>query len=192
MQDILICDWNPEVVGEAERQGFKAVQDNILNHSGVLVSPANSFGFMDGGVDLAYSRRYPSLQSWVRSAIETQYDGELLVGQAELVRIHDPGIHPLIIVAPTMRTPATNLAGTINVYLAMKAVFKTWEAFGMFKEGRRLVCPGLGTASGGLDPQIALYQMRKACEPTPVFESWREAKNFELGLISGGQSLGIW
>ncbi|MCA9068855.1 MAG: Appr-1-p processing protein, partial [Planctomycetaceae bacterium] len=51
-----------------------------------IVSPANSFGFMDGGIDRLYTERYGlALQERVQSAIQTEHAGELLVGAALIV-----------------------------------------------------------------------------------------------------------
>src|SRR5579871_49495 len=55
-----------------------------------LVSPANSFGFMDGGIDAAYTDRFgPGLSQRLREIIKTKHHGELLVGQAQIVSTHD-------------------------------------------------------------------------------------------------------
>ncbi|XP_033115738.1 uncharacterized protein LOC117115954, partial [Anneissia japonica] len=45
-----------------------------------IVSPANSFGFMDGGIELAYSRHFGlQLMSRLQETIDNEKDGELLV-----------------------------------------------------------------------------------------------------------------
>ena len=55
-----------------------------------VVSPANSFGFMDGGIDAHYVRHYgPAVQDRVRTAILQRHHGELLVGSAEIVETCD-------------------------------------------------------------------------------------------------------
>src|SRR5690348_11540617 len=51
-----------------------------------VVSPANSFGFMDGGIDHLYSRHFGwHVQRRLQEAIRGRHHGELLVGQAEIV-----------------------------------------------------------------------------------------------------------
>ncbi|MBC8143190.1 MAG: Appr-1-p processing protein, partial [Armatimonadetes bacterium] len=51
-----------------------------------VVSPANSFGFMDGGIDLLYSRHFGwEIETRVQSAITARHHGELLVGAADIV-----------------------------------------------------------------------------------------------------------
>ena len=49
-----------------------------------VVSPANSFGFMDGGIDMAISRHFGwHVQRRVQAGIQANHHGELLVGSAE-------------------------------------------------------------------------------------------------------------
>src|SRR5258708_780852 len=70
-----------------------------------LVSPANSFGFMDGGVDAHYRRHFGSqIQERVRTMIQERHKGELVVGNADIVETGHAKI-PYLIVAPTMRVP---------------------------------------------------------------------------------------
>ena len=70
-----------------------------------LVSPANSFGFMDGGIDMAISRFFGwQVQERLQQLIQAKYHGELLVGQADIVATDHSRI-PYVIAAPTMRVP---------------------------------------------------------------------------------------
>ncbi len=56
-----------------------------------VVSPANSFGFMDGGIDMLYSRRFGwQVQERLQDLIQTEHHGELLVGAAEIVETDAP------------------------------------------------------------------------------------------------------
>ena len=74
-----------------------------------IVSPANSFGFMDGGIDMVYSLKLGwGMSDDLRQIIHNLHDGELLIGQAEVVDIaHTNPDTPIrwLISAPTMRTP---------------------------------------------------------------------------------------
>ena len=48
-----------------------------------VVSPANSFGFMDGGIDMAYSQHFGwHVQERLQELIRQQHHGELLVGRS--------------------------------------------------------------------------------------------------------------
>lgn len=66
-----------------------------------IVSPANSFGFMDGGIDLEYSRHFRwHIQDRLQEMICDHHHGELLVGAAEIVATDDekiPYVHALCV-----------------------------------------------------------------------------------------------
>jgi O-acetyl-ADP-ribose deacetylase (regulator of RNase III) len=52
-----------------------------------IVSPANSFGYMDGGIDLVYLHRFGwELQSRLQGHLKEEHDGELPVGRQSLSR----------------------------------------------------------------------------------------------------------
>ncbi len=85
-----------------------------------VVSPANSFGFMDGGIDMLYTQHFGwHIQERLQEAIREGHHGELLVGTAEIVETDDPDL-PFLIAAPTMRVP-TILRDSVNPYLAARA-----------------------------------------------------------------------
>src|SRR5690242_11523848 len=104
-------DRNPAVVS-AWRQRFAGCADVAVSEGDIfaepadaIVSPANSFGFMDGGIDLVYSRRFGwALEERPRTLLRANHDGELPVGQAVIVETGDPAF-PLLVSAPTMRVP---------------------------------------------------------------------------------------
>ncbi|HEU5090571.1 MAG TPA: hypothetical protein VFT99_24125, partial [Roseiflexaceae bacterium] len=87
---LLLCDRSPDMVNAwrnvfPEESGVRVLNQNILTvPADALAVPANSFGFTDGGVDLAISREVFDwgLQDRLRDTITRQYHGELLVGQA--------------------------------------------------------------------------------------------------------------
>src|SRR5206468_10834449 len=86
-----------------------------------IVSPANSFGFMDGGIDMLYSQHFGwKVQERLQALIRKRHHGELLVGAAEIVDTDHPRI-PFVIAAPTMRVPMI-LRDSVNPYLAARAV----------------------------------------------------------------------
>ncbi len=140
----------------------------------VVVSPANSYGFMDGGIDALYYERFGKLvQDRLRRAILTRHHGELLVGAAEIVETGDEQT-PYLIAAPTMRVPMALDAATINPYLATRAVLLLAQ-HGVFPDGpfageriaahvRRIAFPGMGTGVGRVHPDIAARQVRAAID----------------------------
>ena len=138
-----------------------------------LVSPANSFGFMDGGIDRLYTEFFgPAVQERVQACIRSCHGGELLVGQADIVPTGNHRI-PYLIAAPTMRVPAA-LGRSIHPYLATRAVlllilqgrFSCGESAGqsVADRVRRVAFPGLGTGVGRVSPMAYARQMRAAIE----------------------------
>jgi len=138
-----------------------------------VVSPANSFGFMEGGIDGVYRRYFGGhIQERLQALLRAQHDGELPVGMAEIIATDHPRLHYLI-AAPTMRVPM-NVAGTLHPYLAARAVFRLVKqgsfAPGSGGEGHvssrvsSVAMPGLGTGVGGVPPRTCARQVRLAYE----------------------------
>jgi len=134
-----------------------------------IISPANSFGFMDGGIDFLYSSYFGwGIGDLIRSEIWQQHDGELLVGQALMVdmRLTSPkhpdqikrvNSIPYLISAPTMRVPM-NVSQTVNAYLAFVAALRVAKKHSI----KSLLCPGLGTAIGQMASDVCAVQMYEA------------------------------
>jgi O-acetyl-ADP-ribose deacetylase (regulator of RNase III) len=162
---LVLSDTNPEVV-MAFMQAFGAYEGVTFGSGNILqaridsiVSPANSFGFMDGGIDLAYRNFFGlGIQRVVQSVIQDRYGGELPVGSAFLAPTNHQRITHMI-VAPTMKTPR-NIVGTDNVYQATKAALLCAQEANPPLE--RLGVPGMGTGVGGMDSFDAAGQMLKA------------------------------
>ncbi|MBD0255877.1 MAG: macro domain-containing protein [Cytophagales bacterium] len=194
---IILSDTNPGVV-QGWRHYFKDCPDVTIFPGSIfetgcntIVSPANSFGFMDGGLDLALSHYLGwHVQERVQAKIRQKLHGELLVGQAEIVETDHPQI-PYLISAPTMRVPMI-LTGTVNVYLAMRAILL------LIKHGRledqtpirevvsRVAVSGLGTGVGKVPAEICAKQMRAAYDEVILEKeffpaSWAQAqRNHQL------------
>lgn len=155
-----------------------------------VVSPANSFGFMDGGIDRRYSQRFGwKVQDRLQELIRNRHHGELLVGAAEIVATDDLRI-PFLIAAPTMRVPML-LADTVNPYLAAWATLLLIQQ-GTFPAGvldgepvsaaiTSIAFPGLGTGIGRVAPEVCARQVRAAIEEVILGrgaypQSWSEAQ----------------
>lgn len=120
-----------------------------------VVSPANSFGFLDGGVDLAYAQSFPDgLQERLQGCIRQLPNGEILVGEAVSVATLDERI-PWLIAAPTMRTPRL-ITDYDAVYLATRAAVAKALRLGL----QDLLMPAMGTGTGGVEPRAAARLMR--------------------------------
>lgn len=148
----------------ADLASVTVVHGDILRaRADAIVSPANSFGNMDGGIDLAYARFFPAgLEERLQAVIEDQYDGELPVGQATIV----PTLHeaiPLMISAPTMRMPG-NIARTVNVYVAFRAALLALERHRRVAglDVVTMLSPAMGTGVGAMPVERAARQMRTA------------------------------
>src|SRR5262245_274471 len=86
-----------------------------------MVSAANSFGLMDGGVDGAITNFFgDQLMIRVQQRILDDYLGEQPIGTSLIVETQNIK-HPYIAHTPTMRVP-TSIAETENVYTAMWAM----------------------------------------------------------------------
>ncbi|GGM76074.1 tail protein [Longimycelium tulufanense] len=133
-----------------------------------VVSPANSYGWMRGGIDALYARAFPHVEQNVRSAVLALHGGELPVGEALVVPTGVPA-PAWLISAPTMRTPGERLPGdTVHPYLAARAVFRLWRD-GRMEDGtpvwravRAMAMPGLGTGVGGVEPKTCARQVAAA------------------------------
>ena len=162
-------------------QRFCGDLDFVEIHSGnildvpcdAIVSPANSFGFMDGGLDLVYLRHFGfGLQDRVQRMIVERHDGELLVGAADVVETGDARI-PYMVIAPTMRVPMM-LTESVNPYLVARAVLLLVTRK-MFASGldagqpiaskiERVAMSGLGTGVGHVSPNVCARQVRAAID----------------------------
>lgn len=164
---IILCDVNPAVC-QAWRKVFvddysvDVVDGSILElQADAVVSPANSFGFMDGGIDKAYVEFFgPHVQEELQATIRAHFDGELLVGQAIMLDTGKSKI-PHIIAAPTMRVPA-QIVDIADVYLATRAALRSAIENGF----RRVAFPGMGTGTGMIHPIPAAWCMRAAIADT--------------------------
>lgn len=170
---IILCDLRPALAA-CWRTRFDGLDDVEVQQGSIfevncdaIVSPANSFGFMDGGLDLAISEFLGwHVQDRLQAKIRDRHHGELLVGQAEIVQTDHERI-PHLIAAPTMRVPMI-LGATMNPYLAMRAVLLL-VLHGRLEDGRAVsdvvrtvAVPGLGTGVGKVPSGICARQMRAA------------------------------
>ncbi len=167
-------------------------EDIITVKCDAIVSPANSFGFMDGGLDYALSERFGwDLEKQLQEIIKALPEGELLVGQALTLETGDKVV-PLLISAPTMRVPTNfNIDTSVNAYLAMKAILIK------AKNDERIssvAIPGLCTGVGRMQPIIAARQMYQAYKEIILgermdFSSFGEAQKYHWNINPQGM---IW
>ncbi|HSA53597.1 MAG TPA: macro domain-containing protein, partial [Yinghuangia sp.] len=127
---VVLTDTNPKVV-EAWRAAFADTPGIAIRKGSILdeevdawVSPTNSRGRMDGGVDAAVKRHLGAgIQLRVQRAIRDGFAGSLPVGSA--VCVASGAVNPKFLIStPTMETSSENVSGTLNVALACAAAFQ--------------------------------------------------------------------
>ncbi len=199
---IQLVDLNQPLVDEWNKQFKDCIDvtthcDSIFNvPTDCYVSPANSAGFLDGGIDdkirKFYDKRYVYFQDAVHNAIIKDYDGELLVGQAIYFPIFtfDDRL-PDLIVAPTMRVPMKLPQDSVNIYLAMRGILLKLKSLQPI--GSRVVnsisISGLGTGIGKVPYDICAKQMKQAYDDFWLGKykfpcTWKDAQNKHQLLYS--------
>lgn len=192
---VILCSRDQKMVLAWEKEfgqypWVQLVEGDILEQrADAIVSPANSFGCMDGGLDYQLSEFFGwDLQKKLQRRIRVKYDGELLVGQAEIVET-GKGEIPYMISAPTMRVPMI-IQDTANSYLAMRAVFQAIRKYNASEMRiHSVLIPGLGTGVGEVPFDIAARQMRAGYERsllgrTISFSDFAEAQRDHRALAS--------
>ncbi|KAH7929074.1 macro domain-like protein, partial [Leucogyrophana mollusca] len=139
-----------------------------------IVSPANSYGIMDGGFDYYLSAAFsPSkdimaLTRLVQSAIKSRYYGFAPPGSCILV----PDLPPnrfacrIIAVCPTMRLPTELQWHKDIVYNTMWALLVEIERWNQAANDddkiKKVLMTGLGTGVGRIAPDVCAQQMALA------------------------------
>jgi len=152
-----LVDIDPDVVREWERAFLpfpevRVTQGDILKIAeNTIVSPANSYGFMDGGIDEQYTGFFGlGPQTRLHEMIAIHPEGRLPVGSALLLPTGHSRI-PWMISAPTMETPGP--VPRHNAFYAMAAILIcAARNRDLVKE---VFCPGLGTGIGRISADAA-------------------------------------
>jgi len=173
-----------------------------------IVSPSNSFGFLDGGIDQVYTTFFGGrrLQDRLQDDIVALHDGELPVGCATVVPTGDARI-PWLVAAPTMRTPQL-VDDTANAYLALRAALFAWYRHCRQSGQPKSPCPSFvqtglvaapsvnGSSVAHPDPWSHLQQPQPPAQGTQtVMASHRQRRSRllcpGLGTGVGGLDLGL-
>ncbi|XP_065907689.1 uncharacterized protein aq_987-like [Dysidea avara] len=186
ISDDMVKAWQGAFKGE-KYKNVKISEGDIFKggpEADAIVSPANSFGFMDGGIDLAYSLHFGwQMQERLQEYLRKHYDGELPMGCAVIIPAYSDqldlstlsldndvnGGKPIkyLVSAPTMRVPL-DVSDTVNAYLAFRCILREVLAHNATAAERKvppinsILCPGLGTAVGCMPHEKAAMQMRIA------------------------------
>lgn len=156
MVKLILVDLNADLCA-AWRETFDGLPDVEIVHGSFetlptfdcIVSPANSFGLMDGGIDAAITQFFgEELMRRVQQRVIVEYFGEQPVGTSMIVETqHDQ--HPYLAHTPTMRVP-TDVSNTDNVYQAMSALLRAVHHHNQSDapQIKTVACSGLGTGYG--------------------------------------------
>ena len=161
VQEAISIGWQNEP--NVELLANKSVQDIPLTSKTAFVSPANSFGYMNSGIDEVYSEdMFPMVEKRVKASFKIHGQKSLHgrkflpIGKAVIVCADDESKCQLI-AAPTMWLPQ-NVSQTQNAYSAMYAALTCAHDNGIV----RLVVPGLCTGYGMMSYKVAVEQMYAA------------------------------
>lgn len=158
----LCTEWQAAFAGAEDVDVHHGRFEDVIDRIDCLVSPANSFGLMDGGIDLAIINFFGlQLEYRVQAEIWRRYRGEQPVGTCLMVPTEEPRC-PWLAHCPTMRVPR-NVSETNNSYAACLAALVGAESVGV----KTLGCPGLATLTGRMPFDIAAAQMRFA------YDTWK-------------------
>jgi len=135
--NIIIFDITNKFIKEAkrlEKYGITVIESSVedlikKHHIDAVVSPANSFGFMNGGIDKVYMKLFNGIESIVQNRImqigihKNNYRSKYLpVGSAITVQTKN-NLCPFLISAPTMTMPG-NIKGTNNILLCFVMFYR--------------------------------------------------------------------
>lgn len=144
----------------------------VSNKVECVVSPANSYGLMDGGYDLAITEWFgDALQMKVREKILSEFFGEQPVGTSIIVDTEKDGVK--LIHTPSMRYPE-RIRDPLVIYTCMR----TCLICAMQNDIRSMVIPAFGGLTGCVTPKVVADMMRRAYDQLanpPEYISWRYA-----------------
>jgi len=196
LEKLYLIDSKPELC-DKWRQVFSSYPevevltgDYFQQSADAIVSPANSFGIMDGGLDLAIRNELGfQIETDIQDVILNKYHGEMPIGSAEIINTNH-NKWSFIIAAPTMRIPE-NIAFTLNAYNAFRAILIAIYRFNESQSKRpiqSLVCSGLGTGIGSMEPVKCAAQMRAAYklikEPAKIYSYEEIHQSHQILLTS--------
>lgn len=123
------------------------------NHVECIVSPANSFGMMDGGYDLAITNWFgDQLQKRVQKYLIENLYGEQPVGTS--IYIDAGRDNQSLIHTPSMRTPQA-IKDPLIVYQCMRSTLMCALQHGV----KSILIPLFGGATGMLDKEVIAEMM---------------------------------
>lgn len=154
--------------------GFEKFMENY--NVECIVSPANSYGIMDGGYDLAITEYFgEELMKKVQKYIIRNYYGEQPVGTSFIIETGVKNIK--LIHTPTMRIPA-KIKEPMVVYQAMRTTLMT----ALENNIKSIVILAFGGCCGDMNPQELcelMYEGYRQIMNPPEKLSWDYATRWE-------------
>ncbi|MCJ0875725.1 macro domain-containing protein [Streptomyces sp. AP-93] len=164
---VVLTDVSERVV-EAWRAAFANTSGIEIRKGSILdedvdawVTPTNSQGRMDGGVDAAIKRYLGSgIQPRVKRAIRDRFAGALPVGSAVCVP-SGATVPRYLISTPTMVRSSQNVSATLNVALACAAAFQAVHRQNRKAPGsiRSVALVGMGAQTGRVPARVCANLM---------------------------------
>ncbi|MRH91731.1 Appr-1-p processing protein [Nocardia sp. SYP-A9097] len=164
---VVLTDINTQVVESwraafAEHPEIEIRRGSIVDeHVDAWVTPTNSRGSMDGGVDAVIKRHLGAgIQLRVQRAIRDRFDGRLPVGSA--VCVSAGAINPKFLIStPTMEASVQNVSETLNVALACAAAFQAIHRQNSESPGsiKSVALVGMGARTGGVPARVCANLM---------------------------------
>jgi O-acetyl-ADP-ribose deacetylase (regulator of RNase III) len=147
-------------------------------HVDCVVSPANSFGLMDGGYDAAITKWFgEQLQQRVQQYIADKLHGEQTVGTSFIIEAGKNDQY--LIHTPSMRTPQ-KIREPLVVYSCMRSCLITASE----NKIKSMVIPAFGGLTGGIAANIVAELMYKAYiqikTPPPSSINWDYVNRHKL------------
>jgi O-acetyl-ADP-ribose deacetylase (regulator of RNase III) len=168
----VFCDINENIISEFKQKfGFgtyhnASITTLTFDKPVAYISPANGYGFMQGGVDFYLNYHVlPDVEDMVREKISDYYTDSVPIGTSLMIKYNE---NEYLICSPTMKVPS-NIVGTDNVY---RAFYSALGVLNKYPEVEYVVVPGMGTSCGGMTPEDAVEQM------------WQAYQDFKIGKHS--------
>jgi len=165
--NVVLKDVNAKVV-QAWRSAFADTPEVAIAKGSILdervdawVSPTNSLGRMDGGVDAAIKRHLGAgIQLRVQRAIRDEFGAALPIGSA--VCVPSGAASPRFLIStPTMTHSVQDVRETLNVALACAAAFQAIHMQNAREPGSitSVALVGMGAATGRVPAQVCANLM---------------------------------
>ncbi|WP_234437718.1 ADP-ribosyltransferase domain-containing protein [Streptomyces sp. WM6368] len=164
---VVLTDVNEHVVQAwraafADTPGIEIRRGSILDEDvDAWVTPTNSRGRMDGGVDAVIKRYLGSgIQVRVQRAIRDRFAGSMPVGSAVCVP-SGAAVPRFLISTPTMVQSSQNVSATLNVALACAAAFQAVHRQNRKAPGsiRSVALVGMGAQTGRVPARVCANLM---------------------------------